>query len=226
MRYREYEAVFSPARLNRFVVACKGNKTWSLQLYRYNIKLCEQFYGLLNVFEVLLRNTIDNHYKNLYGDPNWIRTQLSAGGILEYAPHRVQAQQLISSLISSGAYSNDRVVSGVSFGFWPYLFTSLPFRRGGQSLLRIFPCRALGTNQRTVYNELQQIKNFRNRIAHHEPICFDAAGNISILCANDNYQLILKYIRFFGYNPQELFYGMNTLPDDMLSAISALAKRI
>lgn len=226
MRYCEYEIAFSPARLSRFVNACKGNKTKSLQLYRYNIKLCEQFYGLLSVFEVLLRNTINSHYKNFYGDPNWIRTQLSEGGFLEQAPQKEHALQLISKLTNSGIYTNDKIVSNVSFGFWPYMFTRHPFRLGGQSLLRIFPCRTPGTNQRTVFNELQQIKNFRNRIAHHEPICFGTSGNIDTKYAYDNYQLILKYIRFFGYNPQELFFGINSQPDDMLSAISALAKRI
>lgn len=226
MRYDEYEIALSPARLNRYMVACRGNKARALQLYRYNVKLCEQFYGILNVFEVILRNAIDNHYKHQYSDSNWIRTQMAAGGFLEHAPQNTKTQQLISNLTANGTYTNDRIVSGVSFGFWPYMFTRLPFRLGGQSLLRIFPNRATGTNQRTIYNELQQIKNFRNRIAHHEPVCFDVAGNINTTYACDNYQLILKYVRFFGYNPQELFYGMSTKPDSVISAIDTLSTKV
>lgn len=151
---------------------------------------------------------------------------MAAGGFLEHAPQNTKTQQLISNLTANGTYTNDRIVSGVSFGFWPYMFTRLPFRLGGQSLLRIFPNRATGTNQRTIYNELQQIKNFRNRIAHHEPVCFDVAGNINTTYACDNYQLILKYVRFFGYNPQELFYGMSTKPDSVISAIDTLSTKV
>ena len=51
MRYNEYEMVFSSARLNKYKIACDGD----------NIKLCQKFYGVLNVFEVALRNAIDRH---------------------------------------------------------------------------------------------------------------------------------------------------------------------
>lgn len=226
MRYNKFEIALSPARLNRYVTACNGNKARALQLYRYNVKLCERLYGILNVFEVILRNAIDNHYKNQYCDPNRIKTQLAAGGFLEHAPQNTKAQLLISNLTVKGTYTNDRIVSGVSFGFWPYMFTRIPFRLGGQSLLRIFPNRTTGTNQRTIYNELQQIKNFRNRIAHYEPVCFDVTGNINTVYACDNYHLILKYVSFFGYNPQELFYGMNTNPESIISAIDTLGTKV
>ncbi len=33
MRYNEYEIALSPARLNRYMVACRGNKARALQLY-------------------------------------------------------------------------------------------------------------------------------------------------------------------------------------------------
>ena len=55
-------------------------------------------------------------------------------------------------------------------------------------------------------------------------MCFDVAGNINTVYACDNYQLILKYVRFFGYNPQELFYGMSTKPDSIISAIDTLTQ--
>lgn len=222
MRYNDFEKAFSSVRMRRYLYACSGNKNKAMQIYRYNVQLCEQFYGALNLFEVVLRNAINSHYIIQFSDPNWIKTQLGKGGLLEHSPQNAKTQTLINNLVTSGRYSNDRLVSGVTFGFWPYLFTKLPFRAGGQTLLRIFPGRITGTNQRTVYNELQQIKNFRNRIAHHEPVCFDKLGTINLDNARENYQLLLKYIRFLGYNPVELFWGMNINPGSIIDKIERL----
>ena len=55
------------------------------------------------------------------------------------------------------------------------------------------------------------IKTFRNRIAHHEAICFNASGVIDISNTQDKYQLILKYIHFLGYDQMD-----NRLHDFML----------
>ena len=50
MKYSEYEKAFSPARLNKYLKTCGGDSTAALTLYRYNIKLCQKCYGILNVF--------------------------------------------------------------------------------------------------------------------------------------------------------------------------------
>lgn len=146
----------------------------ALTLYRHNIKLCQKCYGILNIFEVVLRNTINEHYKAYFADPDWIRHQLQPGGMLYSYPRRTSVLSTIAELDNGGRYTNDRVVSSVTFGFWTYLFTRVPFRRGGSTLLQIFPAKTVGLGQRAIFNELQTIKDFRNRIAHHEAICFDS----------------------------------------------------
>ncbi|MGM9742183.1 MAG: hypothetical protein ACI3ZC_03905 [Candidatus Cryptobacteroides sp.] len=222
MKYSEYEAAFSPARLNKYLTACSGNTTKALTLYRYNVKLCQKFYGVLNIFEVVLRNAINEHYKNQFCDPNWIRTQIQSGGMLEHHPQKSNVQKTIADLTAAGRYSHDRLVSSVTFGFWTYLFTKKPFKLGGQSLLKIFPARKKGLGQRAIYNELQDIKNFRNKIAHHEAICFDSMGQKSIALAKDSYALILKYINFLGYAENHLYFGLDVLPDSVLDHIDTL----
>lgn len=222
MTYQEYEKAFSQARLNKYLIACKGNSIAALTLYRHNIKLCQKFYGVLNVFEVILRNAINEHYKAYFSDPDWIRNQLVPGGMLENHPQRQTVQVIINNLDNVGKYTNDRVVSSVSFGFWTHLFSRYPFVLGGQTLLKIFPARAKGLGQRTVYNELRAIKGFRNRIAHHEPICFDAVGAKNTQLAKDNYALALKYVRFLGYSETHLYFGLDVLPDIVLRKIDTL----
>lgn len=222
MEYTEYEIAFSPARFNKYLYACNGNQSKALQLYRYNIQLCQKFYGLLNVFEVVLRNAIDNHYKSQLSDNDWIRTQLGTGGLLNYAPQRDKTQEFINKLIGSQSYTNDRVVSGVSFGFWPYLFTKKPYKLGGQNLLQIFPNRSKGVNQRKVYNDLQEIKNFRNRIAHHEPICFNASGDLDLSGASNQFNLLNTYISYLGYSRADLCQDMDIMPDQVITKMKQL----
>lgn len=222
MKYSDYEKAFSAARLNKYLVACGGNTAQALTLYRHNVKLCQKFYGILNIFEVVLRNAINTHYQNIFKDAEWVKNQMQPGGMIENAPHKNDVLRIIATLKQNGRYSNDRVVSSVSFGFWTHLFTRQPFRLGGQNLLRIFPNRTAGLGQRAVFNELQEIKTFRNRIAHHEAICFDEKGNIDMSRTQSKYALILKYIDFLGYKSSHLFYGIDILPDSIIAKIEAL----
>lgn len=95
-------------------------------------------------------------------------------------------------------YSNDRLVSSVTFGFWTYLFNRIPFRGGGMNLLQIFPNRTHGLAQRPIYNELQEIKTFRNLIAHHEAICFNSTGEIDLNYAQGVYISTLRLTKTKG----------------------------
>ena len=54
--------------------------------------------------------------------------------------------------------------------------------------------RFYGVMQRDVYRELTEIREFRNRVAHYEPICFNASGSVCTAFVRHNYELIRKYI--------------------------------
>lgn len=222
MDYKSFEQAFSKARLSKYLQACGGNTNKALTLYRDNVKLCQKFYGMLNIFEIVLRNAIDCHYRDHFSDKDWIFNQLQVGGMLEFSPMRAVVEETINKMSASGKYTPDRVVAGVTFGFWTYLFNKVPFRKGGQSILRVFPNRTKGMAQKAVFKELQQIRQFRNRIAHQEPICFDATGAISVVMARSNYSLIRKYVSFMGYKEVELFYGFDVLPDNLMQKIQGM----
>lgn len=222
MKYPDYERAFSAARLKKYLTACGGDTAKALILYRQNVKLCQKFYGMLNIFEVILRNAINEHYKAYFNDSDWIRSQLAPGRMLSQHPQKSVVDKIIADLTAVGRYTNDRVVSSVTFGFWTYLFTKKPFRLGGQSLLKIFPAKTTGLGQRAIYNELMAVKNFRNRIAHHEPICFDSNGSKSNGFAKEHYDLIVRYVNFLGYPEDHLYVGLDVLPDSILERINKL----
>ena len=222
MNYTEYQKAFSCARLNKYLMACNGDAKSALVLYHNNVKLCQKFYGVLNIFEVVLRNAINEHYRQFLKDDDWIRNQLDYSGVLGNHPQRMAVIKIISDLDKDSRYTNDRVVSSVSLGFWTHLFSRRPFLLGGQSLLQIFPAKTKGLGQRAIYNELQLIKLFRNRIAHHEAICFNACGVKSTTQAKEYYELVIKYIQFLGYSESRLFYGFDVLPNKMFGKIDLL----
>ncbi len=222
MNYEDYEKAFSPPRLNRYLAACGGSKVKALTLYRQNLKLCQKFYGILNIFEVVFRNAIDSHYKTYFGDNDWILNQCADGCMLSTAPQKNDVLRTYYELNRTNRYSNDRLVSSVTFGFWTYLFNKLPYRGGGNTLLQIFPNRTSGLAQRPIFNELQQIKSFRNRIAHHEAICFNTDGNIDLSYCQTNLELIKKYVYFLDYDPVQLFWGTGIKPYTMINKITSL----
>ncbi len=76
MKYDECLQVLSPARLNKYAQASGNEKAKTLRLYQYNIKLSQRFYGVIGMFEIMLRNAINAHYKQYFNDDNWIINDL------------------------------------------------------------------------------------------------------------------------------------------------------
>ena len=99
------------------------------------------------------------------------------GKLLEHEANSINKTK--TKFIRLGTYSADKMVATFSFGFWTYLFSRRNYRIGGKTLLQIFPYRKKGVKAIEIYNELNSIREFRNRVAHHEPICFDKEKNIN-----------------------------------------------
>lgn len=187
-----------------------------MQLYRYNLRLCQRFYGVLNLFEVILRNAINKHYATYYSDSDWIINQADNGRLLEY--NKDEIRQTEAGYRKRGIYNNDKMVASLTMGFWTKLFSKKRYKRGGKTLLKIFSNKTRGKNQADVYLDLTHIREFRNRIAHHEPICFDGSGNISTSFARKHYLLICEYIGYFGLQPDNVIQWAEK-PDEILNKI-------
>ena len=221
MKYEEYEKALSIPRIGKYKIACNGDKNKALILYRYNIKLCQKFYGILGVLEVVLRNAINEHYKMLLKDNDWLITQSKTGFLIDYQDTILKER---NKLIQN-KYTHDKLVASLSLGIWTFLFSRNCYKNSGKTLLQIFPNRAHGLNQKDIYADLDKIRTFRNRIAHHEPLCFDRFGTINLVYVREIYTLIIRYIDFLGYRSNELLYSVET-PLSTIEKIDELAKTI
>ena len=72
-----------------------------------------------------------------------------------------------------------------------------------------------------LYLDLTHIREFRNRIAHHEPICFDGSGHINTTFARTHYQLICDYIFYLG-QPSDDVVSWAEKPDSILNLIDKM----
>ena len=222
MKYEEYEIALSVPRIGKYRTACKGDKSKAMILYRYNIKLCQKFYGILGVLEIILRNAINEHFKTQLQDNNWLITQAQVGFL-------VNCQDVIfkekDKLKNSQKYTHDKLVASLSFGVWTFMFSRNCYKNSGKTLLKIFPNKTPGLNQRNIYSDLDKLRTFRNRIAHHEPLCFDNLGTANAIYVQENLSLIIKYINFLGYNTNKLLYGIEN-PLSTIIKVEELTKTI
>lgn len=219
MDFKTSQKLYSVPRMRKYQNACAGDKRKTIQLYRYNLRLCQRFYGVLNLFEVMLRNAINEHYAAHYSDADWIVNQADTGKLLEF--NKEEIRQTEAGYRRRGIYNNDKMVASLTMGFWTKLFSKKRYKRGGKTLLQIFPNKRKGKNQADVYKDLTHIREFRNRIAHHEPICFDGSGNISTDFARKHYQLICEYIDSLGQQPDDVIQWAEK-PDEVLKKIDSI----
>ena len=90
--------------------------------------------------------------------------------------------------------------------------SSLQYRATGQCLLRAFPNKprssvAVQYNNAYIFNELDKVNSLRNRIAHHEPICFRLhASEIDTSYIVNEYQKIQTLFSWMGIDSRSMLY--------------------
>ena len=230
MKYADFVQIMSNDRMSRYLTACSGDTKKAMTLYWLNLKLSQEAFTLISCFEVSLRNLIDRHYSNINGD-NWLRDSCRSGGI--FTSHRCRkTRKIISQACHNlGAnYSHSKLVTEMDFGFWRYLFAQPQYYAGGQSLLEVFPSKPISSitfqyNQTYVFNELKQINDLRNRIAHHEPICFRlGAPIIDSDYIENKYQIVINLMNWMGLRPSQLLFGLDHI-DKLVLKLNALMGR-
>lgn len=218
MRFSRFEAVLSHERLKRYVDACNQDHRKAMTLYRYNLHLAQDAFSIISCFEVALRNAIDRQLTSQFG-ADWLRDSIQPGGIFD-GPRFRETQRIVRKaydrLNNSGRYTHTQLLSEMEFGVWKYMFSAQQYAATGQTLLRaVFPLRprssaAFQYNNTYIFNELDKINVLRNRIAHHEPICFTYHR-----CGADTthirreYAKILTLFSWMDIDCHSLLYGLD-----------------
>lgn len=217
MKFKEFEAVLSAERITRYLNACGGNTRKAMTLYRENLHLSQEMFTLVSCFEVALRNAIDRKMIDSFG-ADWLRDSILPNGMFA-TPQFRQTNRIISKayqkLNANGSYSHSKLLAEMDFGVWKYMFSNPQYRAAGRVLLSIFPNRprssaAMQYNNTYVFNELDGVNTIRNRIAHHEPVCFMIGQDvISTSYLLQQYQRIQTLFSWMNVDVHAMLYGLD-----------------
>jgi len=219
MTYNQFEEVLSISRLTKYSTACLKDKRKTLQLYRANIRLSQKLYAVIGIFEIALRNAIDKHFIVTKG-PEWLAHAVDENtGYLNSQGCENSFHNVHEAINRLGLnYTHDALLASLTFGFWTYQFNKSEFPASGNTLLSIFKNRPARTKQKDIFKCLMQVNILRNRIAHHEPICFDSKlCRVSTSMAVKRYDLIRTMLSWLGHNPTELLFGIDNVMKEIQS---------
>lgn len=217
MKFSEFESIISDKRLRKYVAACGNDTRKAMMLYRLNLRLSQEIFTVISCFEVALRNAIDRQMIARWGE-HWLRDFTRPSGVFYHNPRversRSNIEKAYRELIHNRCYSPSKLLAEMEFGFWKYMFSNLQYRLSGRVLLQAFvnkprSTRTASYNNTYIFNELDYINNLRNRIAHHEPICFNAAGEIDLFYVLSRYDKMIRLFQWLGIDSAGLLYGLD-----------------
>ncbi len=164
------ELTISPARLGRYLPAAKGDKHSAVRLYVWNARLCEAFYLPTQFAEVAARNAIHKPVRARFSD-NWYEKP----AFRAILPPRLSAE--LNKVVLDernnlkSIFSENDVVAGLTFGFWLNLLTSkYENHLWATGLKKYFPNIPKEIGRQDLYDRLNQLRIWRNKIAHHYAI--------------------------------------------------------
>ena len=166
-----FEKVFSNKRMERYFRLYEDEKR-AIDHYRSNIELAESFYPCLSVFEVTLRNALSRELETMAGREDWYSIFPTTPGLVNLNRYITQAQKQIINRKEN--VTPAKVIAELTLGFWVSLLNSEYERLLWKHLRRAFPYMPKHLRQRkNVSAPLNSFRAFRNRVFHHESICWN-----------------------------------------------------
>lgn len=124
---------------------------------------------LLNVLEIALRNAIHKALQSQYGRPDWWGAWVN-DPVFSYQSRQV-AEANSKLARRHEPQHPDKIVAELTFGFWSSLFNSQFQPVLWKNLRLVFAhCPKSQRQRHTISAALNQIRDLRNRVFHHEPL--------------------------------------------------------
>lgn len=214
MKYTDFVGVMTHPRMNRYLIACNGNTRKAMTLYRKNLQLTQELFTVISCFEIALRNAIDTTITSSLGN-DWMKNAASINGVFDTPKCRLTKDNINDAINKLHTYSHYKLVAELGFGFWRFMFAQNQFNATNKILLRVFPSKpksspAMQYNNIYIFNQLAQLNEIRNRMAHHEPICFLPGQPIKDTSyTRKHYTLILELFQWMQIDEAALLYGLD-----------------
>ncbi len=127
------------------------------------------FHPILGVLEVVLRNRLNDVIAQFFGDKEWIIN------------HRKRLPNHLNNMIEGAlkkhkgkgfAPTGDQILAEQTMGFWTELFGGKAWKALQGHPMKAFPHLPKHISRVSMNLVLYEVRKFRNRINHNEPICF------------------------------------------------------
>ena len=145
-----------------------ADDTTALARYLYNIALCRELYAPLHIFEVSLRNAIDEALCIFFGCADWYDALPFDNGT------RSKITEAKNKIIRNGkSVTHDRMIAELTLGFWTSLVTTRYSQSKFQShvIKRCFKnCPVRSRSIKNLQETLNKMRLLRNRVSHYERI--------------------------------------------------------
>ncbi len=174
--------------IKQFISEDRFKSYKNLEEYSKNLIFSQNAYIPLSILEVALRNALNNHLSNKISDI-WYEDDFLTKDSIE------KVSQAKSLLIKRREKTDkEKIIAELSFGFWVNLF-----KKPYDKKLRINDIKTIFPNlpnkdeklinREILFNKLNHIRNFRNRVFHYEKVLNkDNYNNI-----NEDIFEIIKY---------------------------------
>lgn len=166
--------LLSAPRLSTYLGANNGDKQKALLLYNWNLEVSAAFMVPIHILEVVLRNGISDAITAVHGDQwpwteGFLRTLPNPGNRAVFNP------QLELRACGRRHTSVGKVVADLKFVFWEKMLQHRHQRvLWSRELKGTFPempnDKPLEELRERLLLDIGNIRELRNRIAHHEPI--------------------------------------------------------
>jgi hypothetical protein len=216
MRNQLRNKYLSRPRHNRYLNATGNDNNRAKRLYNANIRLAQATHPILTQFEVVLRNSLNLQLSSYFLDSEWIINQKS--GFMSSNSLRQSNFFLRRSVLKTEnkltlraiPITSGKIISDQTFGFWIALFLRHHYSLIAGQPIHIFVNKPATEDRASIYSKLDSIRNFRNRVNHCEPICFNG-NNINCNQVLDTRRKLYQLIKWIEPELIPFFEGIDNI---------------
>lgn len=168
MDWQLRENVLSPARMGRYLVKYERDVERAGRAYDQNVLLASALMPSLHILEIAVRNAINRCLTRSAQRSDWWVSLRQP----EFDWLRAEVAEANRKLASRNELASpDKIVAELTFGSWTRLFNAACGPILWSQLRLAFPRCPKAKRQRTpIRKSLNQIRDLRNRVMHHEPL--------------------------------------------------------
>jgi hypothetical protein len=169
--YTEIRSALGAPRVARYVAAAGGDTSRALELYGWNARISAALMLPAHFSEVAARNAVDEALTAVYG-PRWPWSESLHRSLPDPKGRTYSARRDLEA-VGGREETVGKVIAELKFVFWQTIFTA---RHDGRIWDRhidaVLPNANTGAKvlRSQMYDDLDSIRQLRNRIAHHEPV--------------------------------------------------------